>query len=123
MSRSATGGGVRGLRAAAIWPLRIYQRYLSPLKGAPSCRFHPTCSSYAIEAIEVHGALKGSWMGFMRVLRCHPFHPGGYDPVPAAKAQGGYVVSPSATLGGTITSARNYEKKASTGADVSTEAP
>lgn len=70
------------LKRAATLPLRAYQRYLSPLKGAPSCRFHPTCSAYAIEAIEVHGVLKGSWMGFMRVLRCHPFHPGGHDPVP-----------------------------------------
>jgi putative membrane protein insertion efficiency factor len=49
---------------------------------ASHCRFHPTCSSYAIEAIEVHGGLKGSWMALTRLLRCHPFHPGGYDPVP-----------------------------------------
>lgn len=84
MSSGASGGGGvrRALKDAAIWPLKAYQRYLSPLKGAPSCRFHPTCSSYAIEAIEVHGVLRGSWMGLMRVLRCHPFHPGGYDPVP-----------------------------------------
>src|SRR5690606_7553747 len=77
------------LKAAATWPLRIYQRYLSPLKGAPSCRFHPTCSSYAIEAIEVHGVLRGSWMGLLRVLRCHPFHPGGFDPVPPRRGRRG----------------------------------
>ncbi len=88
MKRSGTVQGAdlrRWLKDAAIWPLKAYQRYLSPLKGAPSCRFHPTCSSYAIEAIEVHGVLRGSWMGLLRVLRCHPFHPGGYDPVPPSR--------------------------------------
>ncbi len=85
-SPSKHGGRFRRtLKDAAIWPLKAYQRYLSPLKGAPSCRFHPTCSSYAIEAIEVHGVLRGTWMGFLRVLRCHPFHPGGYDPVPPSR--------------------------------------
>lgn len=111
------------MRAVATWPLRIYQRYLSPLKGAPSCRFHPTCSSYAIEAIEVHGVIKGSWMGLKRVLRCHPFHPGGYDPVPPRR--GGSAPKPpslKATLGGTISGTRIYESKASV-ADASTEAP
>lgn len=86
MSRPSDVGTNRSLlQRVAIYPLRIYQRYLSPLKGASSCRFHPTCSSYAIEAIEVHGALRGSFMGLMRVLRCHPFHPGGYDPVPGKR--------------------------------------
>lgn len=61
--------------------IRGYQRYLSPLMG-PSCRFHPTCSHYTLEAVERYGALRGGWMGFRRILRCHPFHPGGYDPVP-----------------------------------------
>lgn len=70
------------MRRAAVWPLKAYQRYLSPLKGTPTCRFHPTCSSYAIGAIETHGVLKGSYLGLMRLLRCHPFHPGGHDPVP-----------------------------------------
>ncbi|MEJ2356721.1 MAG: membrane protein insertion efficiency factor YidD [Deinococcales bacterium] len=63
-------------------PIRFYRRFLSPLKGAPSCRFHPTCSAYAIEAIEVHGVLKGSYLAVRRVLKCHPLHPGGFDPVP-----------------------------------------
>jgi putative membrane protein insertion efficiency factor len=49
---------------------------------ANHCRFHPSCSSYAIQAITVHGVVKGSWMTVTRLLRCHPFHPGGYDPVP-----------------------------------------
>lgn len=84
------GGASLGRLAkdAAIWPLRAYQRYLSPLKGAPSCRFHPTCSTYAIEAIERHGVIRGSWLGLKRVLRCHPFHPGGYDPVPPRRRPG-----------------------------------
>ena len=124
MSRSGnTRPKVTGARALAIWPLRIYQRYLSPLKGAPSCRFHPTCSSYAIEAIEVHGALKGSWLGLKRVLRCHPFHPGGYDPVPPKRgAAPKQQTQHKATIGGVISSPRVYETKAST-SDVSTEAP
>jgi uncharacterized protein len=63
-------------------PIRFYRRFLSPLKGAPSCRFHPTCSAYAIEAIEVHGVFKGSYLAVRRVLKCHPLHPGGLDPVP-----------------------------------------
>lgn len=66
----------------ALAPLRFYRRFLSPLKPVPSCRFHPTCSSYAVEAVQVHGALRGLWMALMRLLRCHPFHPGGFDPVP-----------------------------------------
>lgn len=61
--------------------IRFYQRRISPLTGA-SCRFHPTCSQYSLEAIEKYGAARGSWLGARRILRCHPFHPGGYDPVP-----------------------------------------
>ena len=66
-----------------LLPLRFYQRVVSPLKPLPSCRFHPTCSSYAVEAVQVHGALRGLWLASARVLRCHPWHPGGFDPVPA----------------------------------------
>jgi hypothetical protein len=65
-----------------VAPIRFYRRVLSPLKGAPSCRFHPTCSAYAIEAIEVHGVLAGGVLALRRVLKCHPLHPGGFDPVP-----------------------------------------
>jgi uncharacterized protein len=59
-----------------------YQKYLSPLKGAPSCRFVPSCSSYALEAVRVHGAAKGTVLATLRVLKCQPLHPGGFDPVP-----------------------------------------
>lgn len=61
--------------------VRFYQRYLSPLKP-PTCRFTPTCSEYTRQALVRYGALCGAWMGARRILRCHPFHPGGYDPVP-----------------------------------------
>ncbi|MCD6499205.1 MAG: membrane protein insertion efficiency factor YidD [Deltaproteobacteria bacterium] len=59
--------------------MRLYQRYISPLKK-PSCRFVPTCSEYAVEAIEKYGVLNGSYKSVRRLLRCHPFHPGGFDP-------------------------------------------
>jgi uncharacterized protein len=63
------------------WLIRGYQRLLSPLLP-PSCRFHPSCSQYALEAIHRHGALKGSWLAVRRLVRCHPFNAGGFDPVP-----------------------------------------
>jgi putative membrane protein insertion efficiency factor len=61
--------------------LLVYRRLVSPLLGQ-NCRFHPTCSSYAIEALRVHGATHGGWLAIRRVTRCHPFHEGGFDPVP-----------------------------------------
>lgn len=63
-----------------IFFVRIYRRFLSPLKG-PTCRFYPTCSQYAIEALEKYGALKGGYLSVKRILKCHPFHSGGYDPL------------------------------------------
>jgi putative membrane protein insertion efficiency factor len=66
----------------AVAPLRVYQRFVSPLLP-PSCRFYPSCSAYAIEALQRHGPLLGSWLTVRRLLRCAPWHPGGYDPVPA----------------------------------------
>lgn len=61
--------------------LRAYQLAISPLVG-PSCRFYPSCSNYAIEAVRTHGALRGAWLALRRVGRCHPWCEGGYDPVP-----------------------------------------
>ena len=61
--------------------IRAYQVALSPLLG-PNCRYYPTCSQYAIEALEIHGSLKGTWLTIKRIARCHPWHEGGFDPVP-----------------------------------------
>jgi putative membrane protein insertion efficiency factor len=63
-----------------IFIIKIYQKIISPLKK-PSCRFYPTCSQYAVEAISKYGALRGSVKAIKRILKCHPFNPGGYDPV------------------------------------------
>lgn len=60
----------------------FYRKYLSPLKGLPTCRFYPTCSEYAFEAISKYGIFKGTALSIWRVLRCNPFNKGGYDPVP-----------------------------------------
>ncbi|NLD79993.1 MAG: membrane protein insertion efficiency factor YidD [Smithella sp.] len=61
--------------------IRLYQACISPFFFASCCRFHPSCSQYTIDAIQLHGPVKGGYMGIKRILRCHPFHPGGYDPV------------------------------------------
>ncbi|WP_409293429.1 membrane protein insertion efficiency factor YidD [Peribacillus sp. SCS-37] len=72
------------LQKIVIGLFRFYQLAISPLKP-PSCRFYPTCSSYGIEAVRRFGALKGSYLAVKRILKCHPFHPGGFDPVPEPK--------------------------------------
>jgi len=70
------------LKKILIAIVRFYQRNISPYKGGSSCRFIPTCSQYALEALEKYGALKGSLLAIRRILRCHPLSKGGYDPVP-----------------------------------------
>ncbi len=68
----------------ALGLIRFYKKRISPLLP-PSCIYTPSCSEYTYEAIEIHGVLRGSWMGFRRILRCNPFAKGGYDPVPLKK--------------------------------------
>ena len=70
------------MKKILIFLIRFYKRYISPLKGGPVCRFIQSCSTYAIQAIEKYGALKGAFLAVKRVLRCNPLFKGGYDPVP-----------------------------------------
>lgn len=76
------------IKTAMIAAIHFYQKFLSPLKR-PCCIYYPTCSQYAIEAIERFGPLKGFFLALWRILRCNPFHPGGYDPVPEKKKRRG----------------------------------
>lgn len=69
------------MKKILIFAIRFYRKYLSGLKSCPSCRFIPTCSEYALQAIEKYGALKGGYLAIRRILKCHPFHKGGYDPL------------------------------------------
>ena len=81
------------MRHVATFLIRIYQWTVSPLLG-PTCRFHPSCSNYALEAINRFGMLRGGWLTVRRLGRCHPWHPGGFDPVPLTKgAQGATAVA------------------------------
>ena len=85
MSRGS-GRDARDLSPAGwllVGLLTVYRRFVSPLLG-PRCRFYPSCSAYALEAVQLHGALRGSWLAVCRLSRCHPFHAGGLDPVPGS---------------------------------------
>jgi len=73
----------RAVRHCAVFLIRLYQWTVSPLLG-PTCRFHPSCSQYALEAVTRFGVLRGMALALARLGRCHPWHPGGFDPVPAA---------------------------------------
>lgn len=70
------------MKRVLIFLVKFYRRFISPLKGRSSCIYTPTCSLYALQALEKYGALKGTYLAVRRVLRCHPFATGGYDPVP-----------------------------------------
>nr|WP_198134402.1 membrane protein insertion efficiency factor YidD [Pontibacillus litoralis] len=72
------------MKKALLSVFRFYQKGISPFTP-PSCRFYPTCSHYGIEAIERFGALKGTYLTAKRIVKCHPFHPGGFDPVPETR--------------------------------------
>jgi putative membrane protein insertion efficiency factor len=72
------------MKKVLLFIIYIYQKFISPLTPA-TCRFYPTCSAYTKEAIEVYGPFKGGWLGLKRILKCHPFHKSGFDPVPLKK--------------------------------------
>jgi hypothetical protein len=78
--------------------IRVYQLTLSPLLG-PTCRFEPSCSRYAMACVEHHGVLRGGWLSVRRMARCHPFHPGGYDPPPLPPHRHGAGEPQQPTLG------------------------
>jgi len=77
--RLAVSRTAKGLALLCIW---VYRKWLTRLKTRPTCRFYPSCSAYAYQAIEKYGVLKGGYLAARRIVKCHPFHPGGYDPVP-----------------------------------------
>lgn len=81
MTTGAGWGPARILSAPLVWGVRLYQRFISPMRP-PTCRFYPSCSNYAVEALVRFGPIKGTWLAARRLGRCHPWNPGGVDPVP-----------------------------------------
>jgi uncharacterized protein len=92
---TASGAGLVARLLLAV--VAGYRRWVSPLLG-PRCRFYPTCSSYAAQALADHGAGRGSWLALRRIVRCHPFHPGGVDPVPPRRPSRGASGADPATM-------------------------
>lgn len=88
MTRPAAAGGSGAIRGGVIYALGIYKRFISPWLPH-ACRFEPTCSVYMTQAIRERGLLRGGWLGIRRLLRCHPFCAGGFDPVPQARPERG----------------------------------
>ena len=72
----------KAINFVLIGLIKLYKKFISPMKRTPSCRFIPTCSQYALEALQKYGPIKGSYLAVRRILRCNHFHKGGYDPVP-----------------------------------------
>ena len=102
MTSTAQNEASQRLSAAAgvlVLLLNGYRRFISPLL-AERCRFYPSCSAYALEAVQVHGAVRGSWLAVRRLSRCHPFHAGGLDPVPAPRRKAETESSPARRAGG-----------------------
>lgn len=69
------------MKKILIFIIKMYRKFISPLKSQPTCRFYPTCSQYSLEAVEKYGTIKGSYLSVKRIVKCNPFHPGGYDPL------------------------------------------
>ena len=90
----------RGIARVLVAAIRVYQRLLSPLLGQ-RCRFAPSCSAYAVEALARHGPDRGSWLALRRIARCHPFNPGGHDPVPPARSSSATMDNTAQVLPGT----------------------
>ena len=86
LERSTSTPISRVLALPLLGLVRFYRRFISPLTP-PSCRFFPTCSTYGLEALRLHGAFRGGWMTVRRIGRCHPFHRGGFDPVPGSRLE------------------------------------
>ncbi|RFU21023.1 membrane protein insertion efficiency factor YidD [Geodermatophilus marinus] len=93
MSSPRGSSGRTPVRRSLLAAVRFYQRAVSPALP-PRCRFAPTCSAYAVEALEVHGAARGTWLALRRLLKCAPWHPGGFDPVPPARTDRDHEPAP-----------------------------